>query len=278
MLFYDLQQHLLPRLSSTQIHKGRPNTPPNTNTLSGFICISLPAPHLAALDLPPLLPPSGNSQDPKGTAYHLTLDAASARHPVTTGISAHDRAYVARLLARSARHYISDAVATAAAAGSSADADALAPSGTQLSIPDNVDKNDFTRPGHMVTLRYTAGGVRERRGHTESAVGECGGGFALVCNDCDVVGAIARCMGKAAVAAAARCRQRVRGGMIRSLSHSHAPGSRRPVSPCPRRPGAARTEHDVSPLTKPTYSYLQPGHPPLHLRSRRRSPPPPSPD
>ncbi|GFZ50211.1 3,4-dihydroxy-2-butanone 4-phosphate synthase [Saitozyma sp. JCM 24511] len=105
---------------------------------SGFICLSLPPSRLSALSLPPLLPPSGVSQDPKGTAYHLTLDANPARHPITTGISAHDRAYVARLLA-----------------------------------DETKGEEEFTRPGHLVTLRYRPGGVRERRGHTECAVDLC---------------------------------------------------------------------------------------------------------
>lgn len=38
-------------------------------------------------------------------------------------------------------------------------------------IADGAGEADFTRPGHLVTLRYTEGGVRERRGHTECAVG-----------------------------------------------------------------------------------------------------------
>ncbi|WVR08293.1 3,4-dihydroxy-2-butanone-4-phosphate synthase [Kwoniella sp. DSM 27419] len=104
---------------------------------SGFICLSLPPARLQELQLPPLLPPSGRSQDPKGTAYHLTVDANSTKHPVTTGISAHDRAYTARLLA------------------------------------EGGVEDDLTRPGHMVTLRYTPGGVRSRRGHTECAVDLC---------------------------------------------------------------------------------------------------------
>ncbi|ODN78343.1 3,4-dihydroxy-2-butanone-4-phosphate synthase [Cryptococcus amylolentus CBS 6039] len=105
---------------------------------SGFICCSLPPSRLAALQLPPLLPPSGVSQDPKGTAYHLTVDSAPGKNPVTTGISAHDRAYTARILAN-----------------------------------EESVEGDLTRPGHMVTLRYTVGGVRARRGHTECAVDLC---------------------------------------------------------------------------------------------------------
>ncbi|KAG8873346.1 hypothetical protein FRB97_006812 [Tulasnella sp. 331] len=56
----------------------------------------------------------------------------------TTGISAHDRALTARMLA------------------------------SPTSKPD-----DFTRPGHMVPLRAQRGGVLQRRGHTESAVDMC---------------------------------------------------------------------------------------------------------
>ena len=55
----------------------------------------------------------------------------------TTGISAHDRALTAR----------------------------------KLADPKAVS-SDFTRPGHMVPLRYTEGGVLARRGHTEAATGE----------------------------------------------------------------------------------------------------------
>ncbi|KAK4685507.1 hypothetical protein P7C73_g4636, partial [Tremellales sp. Uapishka_1] len=104
---------------------------------SGYICLSMPESRLAALDLPPLLPSNGVSEDPKGTAYHLTIDSNPAYSDVTTGISAHDRANTARLVA------------------------------------EGKGKEYFTRPGHLCTLRYTTGGTGKRRGHTESAVDMC---------------------------------------------------------------------------------------------------------
>ena len=82
------------------------------------------------------LPPmTAVNQDAKGTAYTVTCDA---REVVSTGISAEDRALTARVLA--------SASSTAA---------------------------DLTRPGHVLPLRAAAGGVLERRGHTEAAVDLC---------------------------------------------------------------------------------------------------------
>lgn len=82
-----------------------------------------------------LAPMVGINQDAKGTAFTVTCDAAEG---ITTGISAADRALTSRLLA--------DAQTTEA----------------QLS-----------RPGHIFPLRAAAGGVLERRGHTEAAVDLC---------------------------------------------------------------------------------------------------------
>ena len=76
------------------------------------------------------------NEDRHRTAYTVTVDY---KHGTTTGISAHDRALTARALA-------SPAVASPAV---------------------------FSRPGHMVPLRAREGGVRTRRGHTESAVDLC---------------------------------------------------------------------------------------------------------
>ncbi|KAI9741151.1 MAG: hypothetical protein M1834_002864 [Cirrosporium novae-zelandiae] len=99
---------------------------------SGYICAPLPSSLADALDLPPMIPPSENS-DPNHTAYTVTIDADSAQ--TTTGISAQDRCETVRLLAEK---------------------------GTR---PEN-----FRRPGHVLPLRAREGGVRERKGHTEAAV------------------------------------------------------------------------------------------------------------
>lgn len=74
--------------------------------------------------------------DPKGTAYTVSIDSADSS--VTTGISAQDRALACRILA--------------------------SPSAS----PD-----DFRRPGHIIPLQAKAGGVRQRKGHTEAAVEFC---------------------------------------------------------------------------------------------------------
>ena len=77
-----------------------------------------------------------DNTDPNGTAYTISIDASDPS--VTTGISAHDRALTCRTLAA---------------------ADAALSS--------------FRRPGHVFPLRARAGGILERKGHTEAAVEFC---------------------------------------------------------------------------------------------------------
>ncbi|GAA2542488.1 bifunctional 3,4-dihydroxy-2-butanone-4-phosphate synthase/GTP cyclohydrolase II [Mycolicibacterium diernhoferi] len=96
---------------------------------SGVICVPMPDEVADLLLLPPM---TTVNQDPKSTAFTVSVDAAAG---VTTGISAADRAVTARLLA--------DPQTTA---------------------------NQLTRPGHMFPLRAREGGVLVRRGHTEAAV------------------------------------------------------------------------------------------------------------
>jgi len=75
------------------------------------------------------------NEDRHRTAYAVTVDY---RNGTTTGISAHDRALTARSLA------------------------------SNKSIA-----KDFSRPGHLVPLRASDGGVLRRRGHTEAAIELC---------------------------------------------------------------------------------------------------------
>jgi 3,4-dihydroxy 2-butanone 4-phosphate synthase/GTP cyclohydrolase II len=96
---------------------------------SGFLCAPLTNAIADRLDLPPMI---AVNQDPRGTAYTVTVDAADR---LSTGISAADRAHTLRVLADP------DAAPTA-----------------------------LTRPGHILPLRAVDGGVLERDGHTEAAV------------------------------------------------------------------------------------------------------------
>lgn len=74
--------------------------------------------------------------DKNGTAFTVSVDSLDT--PVTTGISAHDRALTCRQLASNK--------ATAA---------------------------DFGRPGHIAPLRARSGGILERAGHTGAGVELC---------------------------------------------------------------------------------------------------------
>ena len=74
------------------------------------------------------------SQDARGTAYCVSVDAVG----VKTGISAAERAQTLRALGAA-----------------------------------DATPGDLIRPGHVLPLRAADGGVRERAGHTESAVELC---------------------------------------------------------------------------------------------------------
>src|SRR5579864_1676073 len=96
---------------------------------SGVICVPLPGAELDRLHLP--LMTSQNTEHHR-TAFTLSVDA---KHGVSTGISAADRATtIARLV-----------------------------------DPDTTARS-LVRPGHVFPLRYAEGGVLRRPGHTEAAV------------------------------------------------------------------------------------------------------------
>jgi 3,4-dihydroxy 2-butanone 4-phosphate synthase / GTP cyclohydrolase II len=96
---------------------------------SGYLCAPMPNEWADRLNLPPMW---AKSEDPRGTAYTISVDAADR---LSTGISASDRAHTLRVLAD--------------------------PASTPASV---------IRPGHIIPLRAVDGGVRERDGHTEATV------------------------------------------------------------------------------------------------------------
>ncbi|HKJ55443.1 MAG TPA: bifunctional 3,4-dihydroxy-2-butanone-4-phosphate synthase/GTP cyclohydrolase II, partial [Nitriliruptoraceae bacterium] len=96
---------------------------------SGVICAPMLGEDLDRLELPMMV---AVNEDPKGTAYTISVDAVGG---TTTGISAADRA---RTIAA-------------------------------LADPDS-EAGDFSRPGHVFPLRYADGGVLRRPGHTEASV------------------------------------------------------------------------------------------------------------
>jgi 3,4-dihydroxy 2-butanone 4-phosphate synthase / GTP cyclohydrolase II len=132
-----------------------------TRYSSGVICIAMDGERMDKLKLPPMVQ---SNEDPKGTAFTITVDATREHGTyakgqtrgienlcchvsqflslltylptgITTGISATDRAKTVNLLAN--------------------------PSATAT---------DFHRPGHIFPLRASDGGVLARDGHTEAAV------------------------------------------------------------------------------------------------------------
>lgn len=98
---------------------------------SGVICIGMVGSRMDELQLPPMVV---NNEDPKGTAFSVSVDATS-EHGITTGISATDRARTSVLLAKL-----------------------------------DSKASDFHRPGHIFPLRARENGVLSRDGHTEAAV------------------------------------------------------------------------------------------------------------
>jgi len=99
---------------------------------SGLLCAPMPDAVADRLQLPLMV---RDNQDPRGTAYTVSVDA---RDGVTTGISAADRTRTVRVLA-----------------------------------DPTAGPGDVVRPGHVLPLRARAGGVLERAGHTEAAVDLC---------------------------------------------------------------------------------------------------------
>lgn len=99
---------------------------------SGIICVPLSGERLDRLHVPLMV---GNNQAQYGTAFTVSVDA---RHDITTGVSAHDRAQTIRVLA-----------------------------------DPTAQPSDLVMPGHIYPLRAREGGVLVRAGHTEATVDLC---------------------------------------------------------------------------------------------------------
>merc|ERR1740136_351719 len=99
---------------------------------SGVICVGMEGKAMDRLELPAMLV---NNEDPKGTAFSVTVDGAP-EHGITTGISAKERAITIKLLSK-----------------------------------ESTQPIDLRRPGHIFPLRAREGGVLTRDGHTEASVG-----------------------------------------------------------------------------------------------------------
>ena len=99
---------------------------------SGLLCAPITSELAQQLSLPQMV---ADNQDPKNTAYTVSVDARSG---VSTGISARDRRRTLDVLA-----------------------------------DPHTTSHDLIRPGHVFPLRARSGGVLERPGHTEAAVDLC---------------------------------------------------------------------------------------------------------
>ena len=95
----------------------------------GLVCTPLEAARLDELGIEPMV---GRNTAPLGTAFTVSVEA---RHKVSTGISAEDRANTVKAL-----------------------------------IDPASKPNDFSKPGHTFPLRAREGGVLVRAGQTEAAV------------------------------------------------------------------------------------------------------------
>src|SRR5688500_5661195 len=95
----------------------------------GLICLTVTEQHVRQLDLAMMV---DENRSPRATAFTVSIEA---RHGVSTGISAADRAHTIR-------------VATG----------------------EHAKPEDIVSPGHVFPLKARPGGVLQRTGHTEGSV------------------------------------------------------------------------------------------------------------
>jgi 3,4-dihydroxy 2-butanone 4-phosphate synthase/GTP cyclohydrolase II len=95
----------------------------------GLVCLALEAKQISKLGLPMM---TEHNQTSLQTAFTVSIEA---KHGISTGISAHDRAHT-----------------------------------IQTAIRDDATRADLVVPGHIFPLRAVEGGVLVRAGHTEGSV------------------------------------------------------------------------------------------------------------
>jgi 3,4-dihydroxy 2-butanone 4-phosphate synthase/GTP cyclohydrolase II len=95
----------------------------------GLVCLTMTDEHVRRLELPMMV---DDNQSKRATAFTVSIEA---RHGVTTGISAHDRAHTIK-----------------------------------VAVADTAKPSDIVSPGHVFPLRARPGGVLQRTGHTEGSV------------------------------------------------------------------------------------------------------------
>jgi len=98
----------------------------------GLICTPMDGDRLEKLDIPMMV---SDNTSPFNTAFTVSVEAKSG---VSTGISAHDRAYTIKMLSN-----------------------------------DKAKASDFVKPGHVFPLKAKDGGVLVRTGQTEGSVDLC---------------------------------------------------------------------------------------------------------
>ncbi len=110
-------------------------TPENINFMithgRGLVCVPMLSGLACKLNMTPMV---DKNQDPKGTAFTVSVDA-TVKHGVSTGISAYDRAKTIEVM-----------------------------------LDENSTADDLSRPGHIFPLVAKDGGVLQRAGHTEASV------------------------------------------------------------------------------------------------------------
>jgi 3,4-dihydroxy 2-butanone 4-phosphate synthase/GTP cyclohydrolase II len=95
----------------------------------GYICLALTGERCEQLGLDLM---TAKNESPLQTPFTVTIEA---RHGVTTGVSAHDRAHT-----------------------------------IQVAVDPESGPGDLVQPGHVNPLKAKAGGVLERTGHTEASI------------------------------------------------------------------------------------------------------------